>query len=114
MPDAETFFETHIVIHSPGPELLALHGLNRELLAEWRQTRGQHVPLSFNLKKPDECFVTLRSPTVRGPDAKSSREHARAQEAAAIERLQALGFAVVKSIREVTVYDSNPDFLPHK
>lgn len=108
------FFETHIVVSHPdsserSQKLSALQGLNRELLAEWRQTRGRHVPLSFNLRKPEECFVTLRAPTALGPEARSSRESARAQEDAAIERLTTLGFPVIKSIREVTVYDSNPD-----
>lgn len=108
----EVFFETHIIInlehasvdangyYNKGNELTRVSRINRDIFEKYGYPR--FIPLSFNLKKPDTCFVTIRGYN-KGYD-----EHVKDTDDT-VSTLEKNGFSINKVIREITFYDTNQD-----
>lgn len=80
-------------------ELLRVRELNMWCNQNLRERRC-YVPLSFNLKHSEQCFITLRC-------YDSSRQETLAYEQTCREKIEQAGFEIIKCIREVTIEDDN-------
>jgi len=109
--EGDIYFETHIIVDMGAscvdPEglynpdiiepLRILESLNVDIFNKYKYPR--YIPLSFNLKKPNMCFVTLRGYN------QTFEEH----EMIITDVCDRIPFPKVKIIREITYYDTNQD-----
>lgn len=105
----DIFYETHVVIRlkslyltdgsfTPSNELSVVRDLNH-LCNQNLVSRKCFVPLSFNLKHSEQCFITLR--------CYGTRQESLDYENSCKTTIESLGFEIIKCIREVTLEDDN-------
>jgi hypothetical protein len=108
------YYETHIVLKldeeylSPGPtgdlvfkpleKMKKVIALNHECNANLKN-HHLYIPLSFNMKYKQQCFITVRS-------YGCPRAEADAYVSSCLQKIEQ-NFEIIKTIREAVVYDDN-------
>jgi len=106
----DKYYETHIVVKidegywdgdkfQKTKDIEMMEKLNEECMKNILH-RKLTVPLSFNLKKKNECFITVRSYGVKKVEAEKWEEHCK-------DLIKQKGYEIIKSIREGVELDDN-------